>query len=282
MHINKIKILAVAALLPFAATIFSGKAQAMDSVPSGSDEKIIFEWRKGLSTCPPPYCVFFKSMADKEDFLKEIKHFIDLKKDIAIRTPKPSTDLMRAIALDDLPHMQLIKYLLDHCGATMNINTQTLDGHTALLFANKGNRTPAMVKALVTLLQYYGANVDARSRNLGRTSLMYKCLLADVSSVKFLIALHADVNIKDSGGNTALNYAESALNCVRYFKSESAANPKCSFGCATPSGDADYVFTANTQDLDSIEKRIMEIIEILKKPVQKADTPQKAANMLSV
>jgi hypothetical protein len=272
MH-NKIKILAVTALLPFAATIFSGKAQAMDSVPSGSDEKIIFEWRKGLSTCPPPYCMFFKSMADKKDFLKEIKQFIDLKKDIVIRTPKPSTDLMRTIVKEDImPNITAIKFSLDN-GAKAYIDDQTIDGHNALLFANHFRRNPEAVKAVVTLLKRYDANINARSRYSGRTSLMYKCLLADVSSVEFLIDFHADVNLKDSGDNTALDYAESALNCVRYFKSESEANPQYSFGCATPSDDADYVFTANTRDLDSIEKSIMEIMEILKKAGAKSGHP---------
>jgi ankyrin repeat protein len=57
---------------------------------------------------------------------------------------------------------------------------------------------------LVADLLAHGADIDARMTFRGRTPLIAACWACNLRSVKTLLAHHADVNLKDALGNTAL------------------------------------------------------------------------------
>lgn len=78
---------------------------------------------------------------------------------------------------------------------------------------------------VVRELAKHGANIDARSRDDGKTPLHFAAAMGRMKAVEALIALGADLTIKDSQGRTALDVAERAglADVVTYLRSVFAA-----------------------------------------------------------
>lgn len=134
-------------------------------------------------------------------------------------------------------NIEIVRTLLEY-GA--NINSQTLNGSTALLYAVKGDIQYGIVKLLlengadpnicddngnspllfasylgylwmVSLLVKYNADTNIQN-NVGETALMKACYNNDESTVRILLEHGANPNIQDDDGNTALQIAQDSNN----------------------------------------------------------------------
>jgi ankyrin repeat protein len=95
---------------------------------------------------------------------------------------------------------ELIKLLVD---AGVNINAKAPDGQTALHVAAAGSGEEALVKFILTLKPDVNAAMED-----GWTAVMKAAYFRNIESLKALIAAKADVNLKSTGGRSALEIAK--------------------------------------------------------------------------
>lgn len=96
--------------------------------------------------------------------------------------------------------LKVVQLLLDY---KANVNARTNSGNTALIEAALQGRTD-----VVQLLLRYKAEVNAKDSTGGMTALMCAAQNDYLKTEEALIQGHADVNLKNSLGLTALKYAE--------------------------------------------------------------------------
>ena len=99
-----------------------------------------------------------------------------------------------AIVMQDLSKVTAL--LREGQDANVRENLPWEHGETALMLAVQFDKTGEIVRALLD----YGANVNARDKRCGRTSLMYKVH-------PLLIERGADVNAHDEEGRSVLQWA---------------------------------------------------------------------------
>ncbi|XP_034944293.1 putative ankyrin repeat protein RF_0381 [Chelonus insularis] len=97
-----------------------------------------------------------------------------------------------------------------------NVNLQDADGKTVLHSAAK---LPKISIEIVESILNYINDIDAKDKR-GRTALHYAALNTDDRTLKTFLKAKADINIKDSEGNTPLDLIMSRENrCVPCFES---------------------------------------------------------------
>jgi uncharacterized protein len=120
-----------------------------------------------------------------------------------------TTPFHRAVASNDL---EIIKYLLAH-GADITLNTAA--GESPMMLAIGGRGRDEDIIATLRFLKGAGADVNVMhqtmfiTRNRGGSALHAATKKGSKKLMTELVALGADVNIKDNDGLTALDYAMS-------------------------------------------------------------------------
>jgi len=142
---------------------------------------------------------------------------LDRAKEITINHQLPDTSnidagwtpLMRASGWGRNP--QLVKYLIE-LGANIDFE-ETESGYTALACAAEEGNTE-VIKVLVKL----GSDIDHQDFN-GKTALMSAIIFNELVSVKCLIALGANLRVKDNDGRSAHDIANGMEydNIIEYF-----------------------------------------------------------------
>jgi uncharacterized protein len=132
-----------------------------------------------------------------EDNLCQVKEIITNGVDINDHDADGLTALIMASAKSRL---SILKELLV-LGANPNVRDD--DGKTALMYAV--GESNDRIDICLNLIQA-GTNINAQD-NYGKTALMEAANIGSLSSVKLLIKMNADINIKDMEGKSALNYA---------------------------------------------------------------------------
>ena len=125
-----------------------------------------------------------------------LKPLLELGTDPNLRNMATVTPLMMATANDDLESVTLLLSF----GA--DPTQGTWDGLTPLMVAARRSRRADLLEALVSA----GAPVDQPS-GLGMTALMVAAASGNVEGVRSLLALSADVKLKDADGMTALTHS---------------------------------------------------------------------------
>ncbi|KAG1669063.1 hypothetical protein FOA52_003981 [Chlamydomonas sp. UWO 241] len=98
-------------------------------------------------------------------------------------------------------HANIIKLLVSY-GA--NVEARDMSNLSACMVAVNCDR-PSAVDALLSA----GAQVDAKENRRGQTALHLAASCASIDSIHLLVAASADVNMRDSEGNTPLDIANS-------------------------------------------------------------------------
>lgn len=163
---------------------------------------------------------------------------------------KVSEDLITAAGLGD---SFALKRLLDN-GADLNSRDEL--GQTALMAAALNGR-PRVVEALLKRRRHWwnpftkGVSVNAK-RNDGRSALMFASANCHLDVVKALLDAGAKVNVKDSGGYTAL-----VLAAPPRERSSEVANLLIERGADVNEKPEDgwsaLMWASNSGDLDTVE-----------------------------
>ena len=111
---------------------------------------------------------------------------------------KTETPLISASLAGDVA---MVKELINH-GADVNKVSDWMVGDSPLICACAGGHT-----ATVSALLLAGANVNAKTKQDGKTALMYAIQERSESVVRLLLHGGADVNARDEFGSTALHIA---------------------------------------------------------------------------
>ncbi|MFC2594629.1 MAG: ankyrin repeat domain-containing protein, partial [Fretibacterium sp.] len=125
-----------------------------------------------------------------------LKPLLELGTDPNLRNMATVTPLMMATANDDLESVALLLSF----GA--DPTQGTWDGLTPLMVAARRSRRAELLEALASS----GAPVDQPS-GLGMTALMVAAASGNVEGIRSLLALSADVKLKDADGMTALTHS---------------------------------------------------------------------------
>lgn len=168
------------------------------------------------------------------------------KSTIAERDRRGATLLMNAAAFGSL---ETLKFLMD---AGADVNATNDFGATALLW---GARDPDKAGLLISR----GANVNARSKQ-GRTPLMMASLsLGGSATVALMLAKNADVNVKDSRGDTALGLAASigAVENLRLLLAK-GADPAVANG----KGETPIILATKSKQAEAVRLLIQKGVEV--------------------
>ncbi len=138
--------------------------------------------------------------------LKELKKAVKENNDLMYKDIRGRTTLMYAITdnnANDLKNVEMLNYLLQN---KVDINAQDKEGKTALMFAVT-KRCPSAVEFLLK----NGADINIQD-NAGNTALMY-AVSGDFmyDYLNYLFEYHADINLKNKNGLTALFVLEENL-----------------------------------------------------------------------
>ena len=125
-----------------------------------------------------------------------LKSLLELGTDPNLRNMATVTPLMMATANDDLESVALLLSF----GA--DPTQGTWDGLTPLMVAARRSRRAELLEALVSS----GAPVDQPS-GLGMTALMVAAASGNTEGIRSLLALSADVKLKDADGMTEIGRA---------------------------------------------------------------------------
>ena len=108
-----------------------------------------------------------------------------------------------ALAMSNRKHWREIVLLLVKAGITINKQTP----FWKIVFKTKNGKFKPGVKEALELLLSKGAHVDCPIVKDGTTSLMYTAKMAWLEPVNFFLAHGADVNAKNTKGDTVLSLA---------------------------------------------------------------------------
>ncbi|RPA82932.1 ankyrin, partial [Ascobolus immersus RN42] len=103
-------------------------------------------------------------------------------------------------------HIHTVRFLLEQCG--VDVDECGSDGQTSLhLAASSGG--PGCIFLVQMLASIFGANIEAVAKD-GKTPLLRAASVGALESVKFLVEMqHANVDVRDHHGWTALELARS-------------------------------------------------------------------------
>ena len=140
--------------------------------------------------------------AAKEGNLRKLKVLLDQKPELVSATAYGATPLLMSCRNG---HMEVVKYLLDKCGAPMEqtglfyFDRLGVRGVPPLWCAARAGHL-----SIVKMLVEKGANVNSTT-SYGHTCLMVVCSKGYLKTAKYLIERGADVNRKTDKGITALH-----------------------------------------------------------------------------
>lgn len=147
------------------------------------------------------------TLAENGNF-EELKELIAQKPETLYQTNTSGTNLLMYAC--GCGHLEVAKYLLDQ---GFDVNAGDDAGRTALMFASKGKLSQRRKKCITYLIDH-GANMELVNdtadvgyhKNEG-TAFMLALDAGQQATADHLIALGADINAKNSQGNTALHLA---------------------------------------------------------------------------
>lgn len=135
--------------------------------------------------------------------LKTLRYAIEGRRKEYYKYYDPNADALNSIIEDR--NAEIIKYLIEVAGTSLNLNERDRDGETVLMLAARQKRFAKFHDDILKKLVQAGANIDLQNNN-GDTAIMIAGKTEAANLVYVLFKADARLDIKNNDGHTAADF----------------------------------------------------------------------------